>query len=263
MIFQLIQVFDNPSLKFRGNTSVVILLEKPISGEKMQQIAADQLQPATTFLWPAEGENEYNVRWFAPDAEIGLCGHGTAAAGAFLENLHDKKGKFSLHYKDGSLEVETLPGSAIRMSLPMIPVLHELEVPEAIMSGLNIPIKGFYATDNKYIILTDNEECVKMMKPDFSKLRESGIFGYAVTAEGDTADFVSRTLVPHVHQLEDPATGSSHAALFPFWKNKLGKTKMEAYQLSIRGGHFSGEVNDNTVLLTGHYKLLATGKIIG
>ncbi len=94
------------------------------------------------------------------------------------------------------------------------------------------------------------------MSPNFEILRRSPIFGYAVTSVGDDCDFVSRTLVPHVHQLEDPATGSSHAALAPFWAARFNKTKMTAIQLSKRGGQFHLTLEGKKVKLYGeHYKL--------
>lgn len=259
--FQLIQVFDDPKLGFIGNTSTVVFLQNQLTVGQMQRIAADQLQPATTFLWPAQNEGEYNVRWFAPDEEIGLCGHGSMASIAFLKNILNRSGTTTLHYKTGSLVVECIGDAQGKTVFAQIPVLNEVEVPEAIAKGLNIPILNMYATTNKHMILTDSEANLQSMQPDFNKLRESEIFGYAVTAKGDKVDFVSRTLVPHVHQLEDPATGSSHAALFPFWGEKLNKTNMVAHQLSARGGKFSGELLGSKVSLTGNFRVLAHGNI--
>lgn len=261
MQFQLIQVFDQPEIGFKGNTSTVVFLENPLSEKQMQSIAADQLQPATTFLWKAKNEGEYNVRWFAPDAEIGLCGHGTMASVAFLKNVFGKTDKTRLHYNGGNIEVECISDSSGRITLAQIPVMEEIEIPQSIKDGLGIPVKAMYATGNKHLILAESEDAVRNMKPNFSKLRESEIFGYAVTAAGSDVDFVSRTLVPHVHQLEDPATGSSHAALFPFWGNRLNKTEMRALQLSARGGSFKGSLIGENVQLEGHFKTLAEGKI--
>lgn len=261
MQFQLIQVFDQPEINFKGNTSTVVFLDVPISDEQMQSIAADQLQPATTFLWKSEMEGEYNVRWFAPDAEIGLCGHGSMASVAFLKNVFGKTDKTRLHYNGGSIDVESVGESSGRITLAQIPVIEEVEIPQAIKEGLGIPTKAMFATGNKHLILAESEETVRNMKPNFSKLRESDIFGYAVTAAGSDVDFVSRTLVPHVHQLEDPATGSSHAALFPFWASRLNKSTMQAHQLSARGGSFTGNLINEKVQLDGHFRTLAEGKI--
>ena len=258
--FQLIQVFDNLKMGFTGNTSTVVYLENELDDKLMQRIAADQLQPATTFLWKAEKDGEYNVRWFAPDAEIGLCGHGSMAAMACLQNLKGEK-RIRLNNKTGNIECSAIDESNGTLTLKQILVQGEEAVPQAIKDGLDIPIFGFYSTGNKHIILTDTEKRVREMEPDFSKLRESEIFGYAITAPGDKVDFVSRTLVPHVHQLEDSATGSSHAALFPFWGRKLDQLKMEAHQLSPRGGTFRGELFQQNIRLIGSFKTLAEGTI--
>lgn len=262
--FTLIEVFDDPAQGLKGNTSIVVWLEEEIPEAHMQAIAADFNQPATTFLWKSEKGTsaEFNVRWFAPDAEIGLCGHGSLAAIVYLSVQRSVKGTIVLHFPEGQLEGAMQQDSSCSITLDVIPVLSEDEIPEVLEAGLGIPVKAYYSTTNKHIVLVESEEDLKNMKPNFAKLRELAAFGYAVTAPGDEVDFVSRTLVPHVQQLEDPATGSSHAALAPFWGKKLEKKRMTAHQLSKRGGKFICELveNDN-VRLSGQYSILAEGKL--
>ena len=58
-----------------------------------------------------------------------------------------------------------------------------------------------------------------------------------VTAPGDGGfDVVSRVFVPAWGVDEDPVTGSAHAALTPFWCDRLGRESFPAYQASRRGG---------------------------
>lgn len=262
--FALIEVFDDPAHGFKGNTSTVVWLEKEIDGASMQSIAADFNQPATTFLWknPEDDADDFRVRWFAPDAEIGLCGHGSLAAIVYLSVQRSVKGMIVLHFPEGQLEGEMQEDGSASITLDGIPVLSEDEIPETLEAGLGIPVKAYYSTPNKHIVLVESEEALQNMKPKFAKLRELAAFGYAVTAPGDEVDFVSRTLVPHVQQLEDPATGSSHAALAPFWGKKLDKKYMTAHQLSKRRGKFICElVEDDNVRLSGQYSVLAEGKL--
>jgi len=254
--FSLIQVFDNPTENMRGNTSTVLLMDSALPDDTMQKIAADFNQPATTFLWPAEDEGDYYVRWFAPDSEIGLCGHGSLAATAFLG-----KKKVNLLYRQGAITGLYKENGECSLILDPIGNQGEASPPMSLEPGLGIPIKGYYTTNNKQIVLVESEEALRFMRPDFAKLRESEVFGYTVTAPGDKVDFVSRTLVPHVQQLEDPATGSSHAALTPFWSEKLGKTKMTAHQLSKRGGLFNCEMKEGKVILSGNHSVLAIGEL--
>ncbi len=255
--FSLIQVFDDPARGLLGNTAAVIMLQAALNDSKMQQIAADLNQPATAFLWPAEAENDYYVRWFAPDSEIGLCGHGSLAAIACLD-----KEEVILHYRQGIIKGRQLDSALCSISLDAIENKGKAVPPAVLEPGLGIVVQDYYLTDNKQIVVVESEEALKYMRPDFALLRESEVFGYTITAPGDEVDFVSRTLVPHVQQLEDPATGSSHAALTPFWAKRLNKTKMTAHQLSKRGGKFICELDKEQVILTGHYTRLAEGTLV-
>lgn len=257
--FFLIAVFDDPDIGFKGNTAAVILLDTPMEDEKMQTLAADFNQPATTFLWPAPQADTYHVRWFAPDGEIDLCGHGSLAAIAFLADQKRSNKTFTLAYRSGEIIGSCNQGNSCTIYLRAIPVLSELAIPDILPSALGIPVKAFFETDGKNIVLTDTEQSVHQLRPDFERLRELEIFGYAVTAPGDKVDFVSRTFVPHVKQLEDPATGSSHAALVPFWAERMQKSNFIAHQLSARGGKFICTLENNEVALQGRYTVIGKG----
>lgn len=252
----IIEVFNEPKLGFKGNTAAVIQLQTPLKEQQMQSIASDLNQPATTFLWPANDNQTWNIRWYAPDAEIGLCGHGSLAAFAHL----GAELILRLNYREGEITGQKESSDSCSMSLA--PIFSEkADIPTIVKNGLGQHIIGYYTNNNKHIVLLENEEAVRSMKPNFSKLRESNTFGYTVTAPGDQTDFVSRTIVPHVQQLEDHATGSSHAALTPFWAERLNKNKLSAYQLSQRGGSFLCEYIDNKVKLHGKFKVIVKGTI--
>ena len=255
--YQLYRVFSDLLTGKAGNTSPVFLLEKEISAENMQSIAADMWQPACTFIW--QDNDHWKVRWFAPDQEISLCGHGSLAAIAHLNS----QGYQKAHLIAGEHEVKggSSGNDSCFIELAPIPTQQKITQNEFWEEALGVAVLEHYQTTNKNIILTDSESSVLNMKPNFEKLRASDIFGYAVTAAGSKVDFVSRTLVPHVHQLEDPATGSSHAALAPFWQKKLNKNQMIAYQLSQRGGKFMIDCTSESVKLIGEYQQYGSGEI--
>jgi PhzF family phenazine biosynthesis protein len=259
--FSLIAVFTDPDLHFRGNVAAVVMLKTPWSETAMQQLAADLNQPATSYLWPTGKENQYHVRWYAPDDEIGLCGHGSLAAVAFLSEQLGIADTVTLLYRDGHLIGKHHSGKRCSLTLAAIPVLAEEAIPEALPTALGVKVSGYFSTPNKHLVLVEKEADVKNMAPNFAQLRQLPTFGYAVTAPGEEADFVSRTLVPHVQQLEDPATGSSHAALAPFWAKRLQKNELLAYQLSARGGRFDCEVSQDQVILTGNFEIIASGQL--
>ena len=260
--FFLITVFSDFVNNIRGNVSAVIELNAEIDEEQMQIIASDLNQPATTFIWKAKKKNSYNIRWFAPDTEISLCGHGSLAATSYLVYKKTQE-NVSLYWKQGVIIGRYEDNNLSSIEMDAISDIQELEVPAVLKGGLGIEIKGYFSTSGKHIVLAESEAAVRDMKPDFSILKTSEIFSYAVTAKGREADFVSRTLIPHVQQQEDPATGSSHAALTPFWAMRLQKSRMKALQLSKRGGSFICEMSGNKIKLSGQYEILAEGNILG
>lgn len=257
-IFSIIQVFSKASLQFTGNTAAVVLVNDLSQTKALQALAADFNQPATTFLKNLGGAN-FEVRWFAPDAEIGLCGHGSAAAQVFIEKTFGFK-EANLSYTGGALK-GYLAKNEVGFYLDPIEIISHKTRFNALADALGTPLLDYFTTPNKDVVLLENEEQVRNLKPNFSALALLKPFGYAVTAPGTTTDFVSRTLVPKVQQLEDHATGSSHAVLTPFWAERTGKIKMTALQLSKRGGFFSCEMGLSQVRLSGEFKIIAEGSL--
>ncbi|WP_194775746.1 PhzF family phenazine biosynthesis protein [Pararhodonellum marinum] len=260
--YQIISVFTDQDLGYKGNPAACIYLENPLSEKQMKDIAIQLDQPATSFIWKELPDTEtFRVRWFAPDKEIQLCGHGGAATGLFLAKRYPSLKSIQLQYNQGVFTIELPNDTQFELTLEAIPVTREISVPESIKKGLGIELLGLFETGNKHIVWATHEHEIMDMKPDFELLRQCSIFGYAITAAGREVDFVSRTLIPHTLQLEDYATGSSHAALIPFWAEKLKKIYLKARQYSSRGGFFEGELKDNLVKLTGKFAWEAEGQV--
>jgi predicted PhzF superfamily epimerase YddE/YHI9 len=73
-----------------------------------------------------------------------------------------------------------------------------------------------------------------------------------VTAPGgEDYDVVSRVFVPAWGVDEDPVTGSAHAALAPFWAQRLGRDSFTAFQASRRGGRVHCRRRGDRVILGG------------
>lgn len=254
--FWLITVFSNRSNNILGNVSAVVQLDDEIANKKMQLIANDLNQPATTFIWQKDGK--WNIRWFAPDAEIQLCGHGTMAAVSLFDYLGEeiptfryRKGEVSGFKKDDRINIRLSQG-----------IFTKTPAPEGLEKGLGVKVLEHYETNDKNIVLLESEKDLQEMQPNFDALKKLKPFGYAVTAKGDHMDFVSRTLVPKVQQLEDHATGSSHTVLVPFWSERLNKTELSSRQLSKRGGKFECRFENGDVILGGAYEVLGQGEVL-
>ena len=78
-LFQVDAFADRP---FAGNPAAVCLLPGPADAAWMQRVAAEMNLSETAFLH-AEGD-AYHLRWFAPAAEVDLCGHATLASAHVL-----------------------------------------------------------------------------------------------------------------------------------------------------------------------------------
>lgn len=253
--FWLITVFSERDKGILGNVSAVVKLEEEISAVQMQLIANDLNQPATTFIW--KQDNKWLIRWFAPDAEIQLCGHGTMAAVALFDYLNKPIPEFE--YAKGIVS-GSVEGLLVFAKLNK-GTFKKSEAPQGLETALGVNIVEHFETNDKNIVLVSTEEDVRGMQPNFDTLKMLKPFGYAVTAVSKEADFVSRTLVPKVQQLEDHATGSSHSVLVPFWAERLGKVEFSSKQLSRRGGSFKCILKYEDVYLGGNYKIIGSGRL--
>jgi PhzF family phenazine biosynthesis protein len=87
--------------------------------------------------------------------------------------------------------------------------------------------------------VVDQAEQVRALSPDIAALAklDIGTSGAIVTAPGEgDVDYVCRFFAPSIGIDEDPATGSIHCTLAPYWAGRLGKDRLRAQQLSARGG---------------------------
>ena len=114
---------------------------------------------------------------------------------------------------------------------------------------------------NYYMAVFDSEQKVADLAPYMTLLKELDRMAVIVTAPGNEVDFVSRFFAPAVGIPEDPVTGSAHCTLIPYWSDKLGKNKLQARQISRRGGDLYCERLDGRVMIAGKAVLYLEGSI--
>jgi predicted PhzF superfamily epimerase YddE/YHI9 len=102
---------------------------------------------------------------------------------------------------------------------------------------------------------------VRALRPDMARLSALDRFGFAVTAPGETVDFVSRFFAPNLGVPEDPVTGSAHCTLIPYWAERLGKDRLHALQASPRGGELFCERRGPRVSIAGQAVTYLEGTI--
>jgi PhzF family phenazine biosynthesis protein len=264
---------------FQGNPAAVCPLEAWLPNETLQAIALENNLSETAFYVPAGREGSYGLRWFTPSVEVELCGHATlAAASVILEVRRETtaarllfetlSGELSVG-REGDLYVLDFPADPPQpCSAP--PLLAEAlgAKPEAILGGRD------------YLCVYPSADHVLGLAPDMGKLAQLDRRGVIVTAPGDVAssdaaageaDFVSRFFAPAKGVPEDPATGSAHTALIPYWSRRLAKPELFARQISRRGGelwcHDLGrrvKIGGRAVqYLAGEISIPATGAPVG
>jgi PhzF family phenazine biosynthesis protein len=244
---------------FAGNPAAVCPLETWLPDDLMQSIAGENNLSETAFFVP-EGDG-YRVRWFTPTVEVDLCGHATLAS-AYVVFRWLAPARPSVTFqteKAGPLTVAR-DGELLALELPVRPP-ERCPEPAGMASALGRkPVEVHSARD--YLAVFDSTDDVLALKPDFEAVARLDRFAVIATAPGANGiDFVSRFFAPAHGVNEDPVTGSSHCTLVPYWADRLGKTRLEARQMSQRGGALTCTLEGSRVRLAGRAALYLTGTI--
>ena len=245
---------------FTGNPAAVIPLDSWLPDELMQAIAAENNLSETAFTVPVEGQPgseagaDYELRWFTPTTEVALCGHATLASGHVL--IRGDRIRFQTR-RAGMLIVSREAGG-LTLDLPVTlvrPAAHA-ELLEALGTPEGEVFLSYSGAEATAIILLADAAAVQACSPDMARL--CGIDLMAIitapgggTGEAGGCDIVSRVFVPTWGVDEEPVTGSAHAALTPFWVQRLRRDRFTAFQASRRGGRIDCRLQGERAILTG------------
>lgn len=243
---------------FAGNPAGVCIMEEMLPDAVMQQIAAENRYSETAFVMAAG--QRYLLRWFTPQFEIDLCGHATlAAAYVVLRFLEPDADRVTFRTISGDLQVSR-QGDRLEMLFPKR-TPQPVPMTDAILDVLGTQPLALYGARDLCVVLP-NAQAVLDYVPDYGRLGQlSDYLGIALTAPGESCDFVSRFFCPSLG-LEDPVTGSSHTSLVPLWAVKLGKTELVAQQCSPRGGTLYCTLYPDQVAIAGTAALYLQGEIL-
>jgi predicted PhzF superfamily epimerase YddE/YHI9 len=248
---------------YRGNPAAVLILDRPLSDEAMQQIAREMNLSETAFTGSDADEGRW-LRWFTPTVEVPLCGHATLAT---AHVLFDEGAESPLRFSSASgiLTVHR-DGGRVRMDFPADPPSPQ-DPPVGLLEALGGEA-GWPAlrARNLWVVRAADRARLRGLAPDYTALGRidlgPGGLGVAVTAPGDDVHFESRFFCPWVGIDEDPVTGVAHTALTPYWASELGLSTMEARQVSRRGGSLTVRLDGERVHLTGAAVTVARGHLL-
>ncbi len=259
MMLPIYQIDAFTSRLFAGNPAAVVPLEEWLEDGLLQAIAAENNLSETAFF-VAEGVG-FRLRWFTPAAEVDLCGHATlAAAHVLFRHLGVAGDRIRFDSRSGPLVVERL-GDALVLDFPAVVPRPLAEAPEGLVDGLGLaPVAVLEAPD--LIAVYAHQDQIVGLDPDFAALKRMPTRGVLATAPGEDCDFVSRCFFPRLAVDEDPVTGSAHCWLAPYWAGRLGRSRLQARQLSQRGGEIQIELIGDRVRLIGQAVDYLKGEIL-
>jgi PhzF family phenazine biosynthesis protein len=242
---------------FAGNPAAICPLEAWLDDERMQSIAFENNLSETAFFVP-DGDG-YALRWFTPATEVDLCGHATlASAFVVFRHLAPQRESVQFQTRSGRLTV-TRNGERLAMDFPSRPAV-PVEAHPKLVGALGAAPKEILGAQD-YLLVYENEEQVRALKPDMAGLMEIDRFAVIVTAPGRDCDFVSRFFAPAKGVPEDPVTGRAHCTLIPYWSRRLEKKQLFARQVSRRGGELWCEDLGDRVQIAGQAVEFFSGTI--
>ena len=101
-----------------------------------------------------------------------------------------------------------------------------------------------------------SRQSMPITKRSESSIQESDCQCYRLRREYCFPVFLSE-----IWNNEDPVTGSAHTLIVPYYSLVLGRTKINARQLSERGGELSCEVLEDRIRIGGHTAVFFSGEI--
>ncbi len=246
---------------FTGNPAAVVPLDSWLPDDILQKIAEENNLSETAFF--TKEKDLYHIRWFTPGVEVNLCGHATLASAYVIYNelgyegdvirFTCKSGPISVSKKDDLLMLDFPSDDAQRLD----------DIPELISEALKVDIIEAYQGKDDIMCIVDNQSQIESLEPNFGLLKTLDVRGVLVTAPGNNEyDFVSRGFFPATGIDEDPATGSAHTLLSPYWANRLNKTEFKACQLSKRKGYLDCMYKGDRTHISGRADIYLRGKII-
>ena len=250
---RIVQVDAFADRPFTGNPAAVVPLEEWLPDETLQAVAEENNLSETAFTVPsADGEADYELRWFTPTVEVALCGHATLASGHVLLGERDR---LRFRTRRAGILVVASDGAGYSLDLPQtrcrlatdeqlravvardgagsVDVIARDGAGESAAPDLYLSFEG---SEGVAILLFADEAAVRALSPDMKRLSEIDYMAIATAPGAGGHDVVSRVFVPAWGVDEDPVTGSAHAALTPFWAERLGRESFTAFQASRRGG---------------------------
>ncbi|WP_108812228.1 PhzF family phenazine biosynthesis isomerase [Sphingorhabdus sp. Alg231-15] len=245
---------------FTGNQAAVMPLERWLDDDVLQAIGEENNFAETAFYLPdATGQADYELRWFTPTIEIGLCGHATLASGHIILTQDPERDRVTFRTRTAGVLTMIRNGDGYMLELPAYPPSPKERLDVVELVG-GTPIDMQFHEGRYNVIRYQTADEVLALKPDLKALAAFGNEQFICTAPGKDTDALSRVFVPGGGVDEDSVTGSAHAVLTPYWAKILGRDSFTAYQASGRGGYVQCRLDGEKAWLGGNCVTVVEGQ---
>jgi len=245
---------------FSGSTSAVCPLENWIDDDLMQNIA-EQINLSKTAFIAKKELSLYEIRWFTPKNEITLYEHAAVASAYVIFNyLDEKQTNITLRSLGNDIKISKEGDFISSCFTCNMPTLHTQSNPIFSLAMGIEPLK--ILKDKDYILIFENEEIIKNLKPKIEVLKSLDLRGICIAARGDDSDFVFRYFAPKLGVDEDLIINSLCSQLAPYWSKVLDKNELKAVQISNRRSEIFCNVEDGKVTIKAKATLFMRGEII-
>jgi predicted PhzF superfamily epimerase YddE/YHI9 len=194
----------------KGNPTLVVRLAAWPAVERLRAIAALGTGTETTFV--VGGPSRIELRWFAEDREVPLCGHGALAASMLFRSW----------LADGDCtEVDNLRGRlwlARRGDTPFI-VLRRTPLTEIAVGPIDVglPILRAFDAGRDVLAIVEDEAALVAYRPDPAVLERLPKIGCILSTPTPDGSAAFRFFAPRAGIPEDRASGSVIPALVEYW----------------------------------------------
>ena len=252
-----------------GNPAGIVLQAEGLTDDQMQHVARELGFAETMFVLPS-AEADIRLRFFAPQHEVDLCGHGTIATfhtllGRGLLDLAGQEQKaFTQETRAGLLAVTCHQDGRIVMT-QTDPVFGEVEPDTSRIANLlgiskeeiaaGLPLQVVSTGTPKLLIPLQSLAALRAVRPDIEGIKAycrattaRGFYPFTAESPISGSDFYARQFNPLADEKEDPITGVAAGALGCYavkyhLYDKQNFTVAQGYDLDM-GGKMYVDVSD-------------------
>ena len=224
-----------------GNPAGVAFCDEMPSDEEMLKVAKEVGYSETAFL--VKQDNDWRVRYFAPEIEVPFCGHATIALGAALGERFGE-GEYKLILNNSNITVRAERSGDGFIATLQSPKTHSVDAPKEYVDKVlaafsltsddlnpNFPVRIASAGANHLVVVLKDRKTLADMKYPFDEVKvlmsEQAMTTIDILWNESDEVFHSRNAFAAGGVYEDPATGAAAAALAGYLRDIQWQGKQE------------------------------------